>query len=138
MLMGECQDPRALGPHLRTSTSLLPHGCNFALRFRLNYSTTTWWTCASVHLCPSIQQISIDQISTSLSTRKNPRPVANLSQSCLTLSSGLLPSATSAGLRTKDPLTWAPVFSACQDLSSWPLFPPSATHSAMSTPSLFL
>jgi hypothetical protein len=28
--MGECQDLRALGPHLRTSTSLRPYGFNFA------------------------------------------------------------------------------------------------------------
>lgn len=137
--MGECQDPRALGPHLRTSTSLLPHGCNFAPHTRPPYSTTTWWTRATVHSRAFGRQISISQALTSLSIRRKTRPVAKdlLQPSCRShLHFGRDPSAPFTGfdgLLMRSQHIPLPSSSSPGRLSSLGASSPSVTPSVMST-----
>ena len=58
--MDECQDPRALGPHLRTSTSPRPSGFNFASLI-LATQQPLGRTCVSFHSCALEQFYSIIQ-----------------------------------------------------------------------------
>lgn len=135
--MGECQDLRALGPHLRTSTSPRP-GFNFAsLVLLLNNHLSG--TSVSVHSCALEQFYSITQALT-LHLHRKKTPVVNdlFLQPCLPLSSGRPPSATSAGLRTRSQLSLLLLPSASWVPFRWPLFPPSAAPSVTSTPSPFL
>jgi hypothetical protein len=70
--MGECQDLRALGPHLRTSTSPRPSGINFASLIPATQQPLSG-TGESVHLRALEQFYSITQALTSHLYRKNPR-----------------------------------------------------------------